>query len=41
MVRRRRRGAAIVDTPKGVLIVSGKRKIFILPGGGANKGEGR
>lgn len=41
MVRRRRRGAAIVDTLKGVLVVSGKGKLFILPGGGANRGESR
>ena len=41
MVRKRRRGAAIVDTPKGILLVSGKRKLFILPGGEANRGESR
>ena len=41
MVRKRRRGAAIVDTPKGILVVSGRKKLFILPGGGANKGESR
>ncbi len=41
MVRRRRRGAAIVDTPEGILLVSGRRKLFILPGGGANRGESR
>lgn len=41
MVLARRRGAAIVDTSKGILVVSGKRKLFILAGGGANKGETR
>jgi len=41
MVYGRRRGAALVDTPKGILVVSGRRKLFILPGGGANKGESR
>lgn len=30
----RRRGTAIVDTPKGILVASGRRKIFLLPGGG-------
>lgn len=41
MVHKRRRGAAIVDTSKGILVVSGRSKLFILPGGGANKGESR
>ena len=41
MVRKRRRGAAIVDTPDGILVVSGRKKLFILPGGGTNKGESR
>lgn len=41
MVRKRRRGAAIVDTTKGILVVSGSKKLFILPGGGANRGESR
>ncbi len=41
MIHKRRRGAAIVDTPNGILVVSGKKKIFILPGGGADKGESR
>jgi len=40
-VRKRRRGAAIVDTLNGILVVSGKGKLFILPGGGARKGESR
>ena len=37
----RRRGAVIVDTKKGILVVSGKKKKFSLPGGGAKKGESR
>jgi 8-oxo-dGTP diphosphatase len=41
MVFKRRKGVAIVDTSKGILVVSGRKKIFALPGGGANKGESR
>ncbi len=37
----RRKGVALVDTPKGILVVSGRSKIFALPGGGADKGESR
>ena len=37
----RRRGTAIVDTEKGILVTAGRSKIFILPGGGANKNESR
>ena len=37
----RRRGTAIVDTPQGILVVAGKRRRFVLPGGGARKGESR
>ena len=33
----RRRGTAIVDIPKGILVASGKRKIFLLPGGGTER----
>jgi 8-oxo-dGTP diphosphatase len=36
----RRRGTAIVDTKKGILIAS-HGKTWLLPGGGANKGEDR
>ena len=36
----RRRGTAIVDTPKGILIAS-HHKTWLLPGGGANRGESR
>ena len=41
MTHRRRKGVAIVDTRKGILVVAGRSKIFALPGGGANKGESR
>ena len=41
MTKKRRRGTAIVETSKGILVTSGHRRIFILPGGGANKGESR
>jgi len=37
----RRRGCAIVDTPNGILVVAGRNKRFMLPGGGAQKGESR
>lgn len=43
-VRYRRRGTAIVENPKGgILIARGRNpnKPFILPGGGAEKGETR
>jgi 8-oxo-dGTP pyrophosphatase MutT (NUDIX family) len=36
----RRRGTAIVDTQKGILIAS-HHKTWLLPGGGANRGESR
>lgn len=41
MVRKRRRGTAIVDTPAGVLIAAGKSGRFSLPGGAAERGESR
>jgi len=41
MTRKRRRGTAIVETSKGILVTSGHRRIFILPGDEANKGETR
>jgi len=41
MVGIRRKGVAIVETSKGILVVADKSKNFILPGGGANKGESR
>jgi 8-oxo-dGTP diphosphatase len=41
MSHKRRKGTAIVDTSKGILVVAGRSKRFILPGGGANKSETR
>ncbi len=41
MTRIRKKGVALVDTPKGILVVAGRRKIFALPGGGADKRESR
>lgn len=41
MVIVRRRGTAIVETKKGILVASGRRKLFLLPGGGAEKWESR
>jgi len=41
MVRVRRRGTAIVDTPKGILVVSLGGANFLLPGGGARRYESR
>lgn len=40
-MRVRRKGSAIVDTPRGILVVAGRGKRFILPGGGAEKWESR
>jgi 8-oxo-dGTP diphosphatase len=40
-VIRRRRGTAIVETDKGILLTSGNGKVFILPGGGAKENESR
>jgi 8-oxo-dGTP diphosphatase len=37
----RRRGTAIVDTVRGILLVSNSNRLYILPGGGAKKGEDR
>ena len=41
MVRRRRRGTVIVDTPKGILVVNEGEGTYYLPGGGARMGENR
>jgi 8-oxo-dGTP diphosphatase len=41
MIHRRRRGTALVETKKGVLVVAWESKIFMLPGGGANFFETR
>jgi 8-oxo-dGTP diphosphatase len=44
-IKHRRRGTAIVETPHGILLTggytAGRRKPFILPGGGAERGESR
>jgi 8-oxo-dGTP diphosphatase len=40
-IKERRRGTAIVETEKGILVTAGRGKVFILPGGGAGKGETR
>jgi len=40
-VKKRRRGTAIVETEKGILVTAGRSKVFLLPGGGANRGESR
>jgi len=40
-IKKRRRGTAIVETEKGILVTAGRSKVFLLPGGGANKGESR
>ncbi len=41
MVRARRRGTAIVETPDGILVVSLDGKKFLTPGGGAHRNESR
>jgi ADP-ribose pyrophosphatase YjhB (NUDIX family) len=41
LVYLRRRGTAIVDTPKGILVVSESGRGYLLPGGNARKGESR
>lgn len=41
MVRDRRRGTAIVDTPQGILVVSESGRAYLLPGGNARTGESR
>jgi len=41
MAFKRRRGTAIVETSKGILVVSHNNRTFYLPGGGAEKGESR
>ncbi len=41
MVYTRRRGTAIVDTRKGILVVSLDGVNFTLPGGGAHRDESR
>jgi 8-oxo-dGTP diphosphatase len=41
MTLKRRKGVAIVDTPKGILVVAGRSRKFMLPGGGAERWESR
>ena len=40
-VKKRRRGTAIVETEQGILVTAGRSNVFLLTGGGANKGETR
>lgn len=40
-VRYRRRGTAIVETERGILLTGRPGRPFILPGGGAKRGESR
>ena len=37
----RRRGTAIVDTPRGILVASDGKKAFLLPGGNVERKESR
>lgn len=37
--KKRRRSTAIIETPRGILVVAGRRGLYVLPGGGTNKGE--
>ena len=39
LASKRRRGTAIVDTLRGILVVSHDDRTYFLPGGGAEKGE--
>lgn len=41
MTKIRRKGVALVESSKGILLVAGRSKKFTLPGGGAGKGESR
>jgi len=41
MTHKRKRGTAIVETNRGILVTSDHKRVFILPGGEANKGETR
>jgi 8-oxo-dGTP diphosphatase len=40
-IRYRRRGTAIIETERGIILTAGHRGSFILPGGGAERGESR
>ena len=41
MIFKRRKGVAIVDTKKGILVVATEKNRFMLPGGGAERWESR
>ena len=41
MTHKRKRGTAIVETNRGILVTLDHKRVFILPGGEANKGETR
>lgn len=41
MTGTRRKGVAIVETPRGIIVVAGRSKKFMLPGGGAKKWESK
>lgn len=41
MVRTRRRGTALVETPEGILVVSKDGRTYLTPGGGARPSESR
>jgi len=40
-IKKRRRGTALVETEQGILVTAGRGGVFLLPGGGANRGESR
>lgn len=40
-IKKRRRGTAIVETSKGILVAAERNGLFLLPGGGADKHESR
>jgi 8-oxo-dGTP diphosphatase len=40
-IKKRRRATAIVETAEGILVTAGKRGVFLLPGGGADRDESR
>jgi 8-oxo-dGTP diphosphatase len=41
IIMKRRRGTVIVETNKGILLTAMSAETYLLPGGGANKGESR
>ncbi len=40
-ITQRRRGTAIIETKKGILIAANRSKVFLLPGGAASRKESR